>query len=507
MVVGIHHLSLPIWCKYVAVSSFAQPHTLMLARYARSARCATTVARPTLISARLQSNTPSRDAPPAESDHPFAKPALFVIDVAKRTLKFTFGGLAIVGVVALGAHEAYHQWIERVELAPRTDDEEVRKWEWDAETPRWSGDADKGGTDPGLGMRGRHLVRAAWASQTWAPAVGASPAAQASSSNGLTDLSTIVDARLYYGEKYLREALDIAEERESKQKLHPRTLPTLLTRHAAILEKMGQDSWAKAKSQYGRVWASRPSASIALKIGNLSSRLGQTDDALAWWARAIQLTQKDPTALADTTKPAVPTAAPSSASAQRILSSVLVSLSAFYATTRNLQEADAVETKALNVLRSMAQSESLSVSPSKSLHTSTLLQRSSVLSVHQAEVLYARGKSPKESIKWLSSAAESSESVVRALTGSNAPRIDDVSPIYTQTKTLQAPATELLRDARRTASEAWNLMGILKEQISSRKLDDTGERISDVILSRKWKVIMDNYTRLKRATQPESHTP
>ncbi|KAK0483619.1 hypothetical protein IW261DRAFT_1331784 [Armillaria novae-zelandiae] len=494
----------------------------MLARYARSA--ATTVVRPNLISARFQTNTPRREASPAESDHLFAKPALFVLDVARRTLKFTFGGLVIVGVVALGTHEAYHQWIEHVELAPKVDDDEARKWEWDAETPRWSGDADKGGTDPGLGIRGRHLVRAAWASQTWVPAVGISPVAQVSSSNGLTDLSKIVDARLYYGEKYLREALVIAEEKESKQRLHPSTLPTLLTRHAAILEKMGQDSWAKAKSQYGRVWASSPSASIALKIGDLSNRLGQTDDALAWWARAIQLTQNDPTVLVDTTKPAVPTVIPSSALAQRVLSSILVSLSAFYATTRNLQDAAEVENSAFNALRSMMPPESSSVSPSTSLHASTLLQRSSVLSVHQAEVLYARGKSPKESIKWLSSAAESSESVVRALTGSNPPRVDDVSSVYKQSKILLAPATELLRDARRTASEAWNLMGILKEQISSHdqqsalecyeralywagKLDDAGERIPDVILSRQWKVIMDNYTRLKRATQPESRTP
>ncbi|KAK0210747.1 hypothetical protein DFS33DRAFT_1251639 [Desarmillaria ectypa] len=495
----------------------------MLARYARSVRCATTVAQKTPISARFQSNAPRRDAPPAELEHLFAKPTLFVLDVAKRTLKFTFGGLVIVGVVALGAHETYHQWIEWVELAPRGNDEEVRKWEWDTETPGWSGDADKGGTDPGLGMRGRHLVRAAWASQTWAPAVGISPATQANPLNGLTDLSTIIDARLYYGDKYLREALDIAEEKESKQKLHPSTLPTLLTRHATILEKMGKDSWTKAKSQYGRVWASKPSAFVALKIGDLSNRLGQTDDALAWWARAIQLIQKDPTALIDTTKPSVPTVAPSSPSAQRILSSVLVSLSAFYATTRNFQEAEAIENSALNTLRSTARPESPAVSPSKSLHISTLLQRSSVLSVHQAEVLYARGKSPKESIKWLSSAAESSENVVRALTGPEAARIDDVSPIYKQTKALHAPATDLLRDARRTASEAWNLMGILKEQISGRdqqsalecydralhwagKLDDAGERVPDVILSREWKVIMDNYTRLKRATQPKSYT-
>ncbi|KAG7452523.1 uncharacterized protein BT62DRAFT_6701 [Guyanagaster necrorhizus] len=490
----------------------------MLARYARSARCTTTVARPTLISARLQSNTSRKDTPLVESEHLFAKPALFVLDVAKRTLKFTFGGLVIVGVVALGTHEAYHQWIERVELAPRADDEEVRKWEWDVETLRWSGHA--GGTDPGLGMRGRHLVRAAWASQTWAPAVGITPPTKANPSNGLTDLSAIVDARLYYGEKYLREALAIAEEKESEQKLHPSTLPTLLTRHAIVLEKMGRDSWAKAKSQYGRVWASEPSASVALKIGDLSNRMGQKDDALAWWARAIQLTQKDPV---DATKPAVPTVALSSPSAQRILSSVLVSLSAFYATTHNFQEAEEIEYNALNTLRSMSQPESPSVSPSKALHTSTLLQRSAVLSVHRAEVLYARGKSPKESIKWLSSAAESSESVVHALTGPKAAGIDQVSPIYKHTKTLQAPAIDLLRDARRTASEAWNLMGILKEQVSGHdqqsvlecydralhwagKLDDFGERIPDVILSREWKVIMDNYTRLKRAIQPESHT-
>ncbi len=99
----------------------------MLARYAHSARCATTVARSTLISARFQSNTPRRDVPLAESEHLFARPALFVLDVAKRTLKFTFGGLVIVGVVALGTHEAYHQWIERVELAPRADDEDGQK--------------------------------------------------------------------------------------------------------------------------------------------------------------------------------------------------------------------------------------------------------------------------------------------------------------------------------------------------------------------------------------------
>ena len=146
----------------------------------------------------------------------------------------------------------------------------------------------------------------------------------------------VVEARLEFAHDYLAIALALAESKASDGKLHPQTITRLLSRHAGILERMGsQASWFESRSQLERVWAGLPgqgmeAARTALKLGDLNHRLGDAEDALAWWARALQLTQtrekQDVSNLLSIVPDSVPEASPS---AQRTMISALVSLSAF----------------------------------------------------------------------------------------------------------------------------------------------------------------------------------
>jgi len=91
---------------------------------------------------------------------------------------------------------------------------------------------------------------------------------------------------------------------------------------------------------------------------------------------------------------------------------------------------------------------------------------------------------------------------------------------------MSKPAKSLLRDARRTAAEAWNLIGILKE--GSKKPDMEGaldcyeralgwagvtkERAGGVgeagegILEAEWKVLWGNYIRAREAVRKQSES-
>ncbi|EEB88198.1 hypothetical protein MPER_14101, partial [Moniliophthora perniciosa FA553] len=90
----------------------------------------------------------------------------FVFNVAKRFIKYSFVGLAIVGSTSAAVYEATHQWVENVELKRPQEGSQVHAWEWDLDSEKWGGD-DKGGTDSGLGLHGRHMVRAAWMALNW----------------------------------------------------------------------------------------------------------------------------------------------------------------------------------------------------------------------------------------------------------------------------------------------------------------------------------------------------
>ncbi|KIK57841.1 hypothetical protein GYMLUDRAFT_46060 [Collybiopsis luxurians FD-317 M1] len=483
-------------------------------------------------SPRLHSSRSPRpeDLPPAQThsvQEGFAQGPVFVFNVAKRFIRYSAIGLVALGLTSAVAFEGTHFWVENVEFALPKDDAESRKWEWNLERENWSGDVESGGTDPALGFQGRHLVRAAWMAQKWgvdqSTAVLSSDAVSQSDGGLLGPRGLIIiDPRLVKAEVFLRDAIAIAEGKGIERKLRPWTMSQLLSLHASILERMGAESMKTAKAQYERAWSSQPfigpqSARIALKIGDLNRRLGHDTEALAWWNRAVHIAQPN------LEKTGVPSAMPSSPFSQRSLLFALSSLSAFYATTGDFTKAQSTAETSLDLIRSVRQPESIaSISPAHALHALTLLQRSSVLAVHLAEVLYAQKKPAILSTQWLTTAAESSQRVLRGLTGlplNNltadqvlAPPSTTVESSFINSPTLNKPATSLYRDARRTAAEAWNLTGILLEtQIKNPRaafaayenavrLAGSSKEVgtpADKTLKADWEVIWGNYIRLK----------
>ena len=447
-------------------------------------------------------------------------------------LLFKLSAIAVFAVgssVAL-AFEGTHQYVEHVQLAPESDPD-IRKWGWNSLTERWTGDPRRGGTDPALGIRGRHIVRAAWMASNWG--VGHNTAVVNSNANPTTGLpgpggSRVIDAALQKTDHFLRSAIRIAEEKAASGTLGPSTLNDLLLHHASVLERLGESSRGICKSEYERAWAISPDPHVAWKLGDLNSRSGQTDDALAWWTRAILLACDKKS---DGREPilAVPSTAPSSPQAQRTLASALVSVSAFYATSGQFKKAQQVEESALNLIRSIPPPASLATaSPAQALHALFLLHRSSLLSIHLAEVLHAQKQPSMTSIQWLTSAAESSERIAYALTGlpldgfqrrDSVPQSQDrpLLRTYLSSHSMNRVASNLLRDASRTAAEAWHLIGVLHEasdgQASGKALmcyeravEWAGKTVpqsdakvaGDGTLEAEWNALWKNYTRLRQ---------
>ncbi|PFH54362.1 hypothetical protein AMATHDRAFT_118062, partial [Amanita thiersii Skay4041] len=467
----------------------------------------------------------------------FAKHTLFVLDVGRRFIKFSVIGLFILGTTAATAYECLHQYVEHVELAPEAD-RDICRWEWHLANEHWTGDPLRGGTDPSLGFKGRHIVRAAWMAYNWG--VGYSTAVVNSGTTHKEGLPgpggiRVIDAALQRTEDFLRSAVTIAQNKGITGSGNPHTLTDLLICHASVLERLGQSFQSEAKSQYERAWSGLSAnglnaAHVALKLGNINSRLGDAEMALAWWSRAILLScgRQCQANENSTGVPALSDKAPSSPLAQRTLMSTFVSLSAFYATSGQLSNAQEVEESALNLIRSIQPPESLaSATPAQALHALYLLHRSSLLSIHLAEVLHARKQPGINSIQWLTAAAESSERVAYALTGQPLDGFHKrgsetqawkttLLATYSKSRTMKKVAEGLLRDASRTAAEAWNLMGVLHEARegpkSSKALqcyeravewagtassDSTAQEAASGTLEADWNVILSNYNRLK----------
>ncbi|KAI0093661.1 hypothetical protein BDY19DRAFT_881337 [Irpex rosettiformis] len=489
---------------------------------------------------------PVEPAPVLPIQEHFINNTAHTVDYFRRFLKYSAVGLLAVSVTTWTAFEGAHMWVERVELASEKD-EEVRKWEWDVEAEKWTG-GESGGTDPGLRYFGRHTVRSAWMSQHWGTgssgSVIGSNAYSGRGGSGAAGLN-VVEARLEYAQAFLAAALQAAEKMAGSGKLRPQTATEILARHANIMERMGtREGLFEARSEYEKVWANSPgkgieAARIALKLGDVNSRLGDREDALAWWSRAMHLVQLKSGPQPQNAAFTLPDTPPSEPLAQRTFISLLVSLSAFYATSGQLRQALAFEETSLDILRSIRQPESFeSTSPPQALHALYILHRSALLSIHHAEVLYALRKKTVTSMEYLARAAESSERVALALTGlpsihpdapeSKIPHPPSseaaLVPAYSKSVSMRRPAQSLLRDARRTAAEAWSLMGILTESSdapgSKQRAFDCYERAlgwagvaadraggigkpAEGTLEAEWKVLWNNYVRVRDAARLE----
>lgn len=488
--------------------------------------------RPSLVRGlprrRYQSQETRQSPQPAPfiQDH-FVGSAGIAINLFTRFVKLSLLSAFGLGLAGFTIFEGTHLWVESVELASDLDDE-TRRWEWDRDAERWSG-GEHGGTDPALGFRARHLLRGSWMAENWG--VGSTTFSDTGSIGNLN----VIEARLDFAQNYLDMSVKIAETKMTSAKLRPQTINELLLLHGAILERIGtKEALFDARSKYERVWAGlagkgTDAARIASKLGDLNFRLGDSNDALSWWTRSLGLSQSIQQTQGSAT-PTISQAAPSSPSAQRTLTSTLVSLSAYYSTSGDLKQARQLQETALALLRSIPSPPNITAtSPPQMLHSLYLLHRSSLISIHLAEVLYALRTPRQSSFDYLTRAAESSERVALALAGlpfippdakgsgvihtpaSDAP----ILPLFAKSHAMRKPATGLLRDARRTAAEAWNLMGILHEQDGDMQRAFTCyERAvgwagvtsdqstpGEGTLEADWKVMWANYSRSRDAIQ------
>lgn len=453
----------------------------------------------------------------------------------KRYTRWCFIAFSAVGFTLLSAAAAAHLWIERVELVPETDKGCV-EWEWDIEAERW-GQSETGGTDPSLGFMARFGLRSAWLEHHWtSPGTLKQPKTPSNRITPFDDATMPVERRLQTTRDFLDGVLDVALKKESVGSLRPQTVTDILIRRADISERMGTKAGLDdARHDLQRVWSRLPAegplaSRIALKLGDLNFRLRDSDNALAWWARCIQMTSSSgPSTQTTPPIPVIPSSPPSSPAYQRVLASALVSLSAFYATSGQLRQAQALEESALDLLRSIRLSSPTSAP--QTLHSLYILHRHSLISVHLAEVLHALKNPPAESIKWLSQAAQSSEKVAFALAGlptihpsapgSKVPHPPSphapLLPEYSKSLSMKKPAKSLIRDARRSAAEAWNLLGVLHEEKGDEKslqssLDcyeralgwagvaASGEgKSGEGILEVEWNALRGNYSRVRGA--------
>ena len=459
-------------------------------------------------------------------DH-FVTSAGVAIHFFTRFVKFSLLGALGLGFTGWTIFEGTHLWVESVELASNVDDE-TRRWEWHQDAERWTG-GERGGTDPGLGFRARHLLRGSWMAENWG--VGS---ATFSDHGSLTGLNAI-EARLDFAQNYLDMAIKIAETKITSAKLRPQTFHELLLRNGAILERIGtKGALFEARSKYERAWTGlqgqgTDAARIALKLGDLNFRLEDSNDALAWWTRSLSLSQgTQPTE--GSVVPIISPSAPSSPSAQRTLTSTLVSLSAYYSTSGQLKQARQLQEAALALLRSIPSPPNITnASPPHMLHSLYLLHRSSLISIHLAEVLFALRSPRQSSFDYLTRAAESSERVALALTGLSFNPPDakgsgivrtpapgaPILPLFAKSHAMRKPARGLLRDARRTAAEAWNLMGVLNEQggdmeraltcyeraVGWAGVASDHSMPGEGTLEVDWKVMWANYSRARDAMQ------
>ena len=453
----------------------------------------------------------------------------------RRYTKWCFIAFSAFGFTFLSAAAAAHLWIEWVELVPESDKSCI-EWEWDVEAERW-GQSENGGTDPSLGLTARFGLRSAWLEHHWtSPGTLKQLRTPSSRITTFEDSTTPVERRLQTTRDFLDGVLDIALPKESSGLLRPQTVTNILICRADVSERMGTKAGlADARDDLQRVWSRLPAegplaSRIALKLGDLNFRLRHSESALAWWARCIQMTSSSGLPTQTTPPiPAIPSSPPSSPASQRTLASALVSLSAFYATSGQLHQAQALEKSALDLLRSIHLSSP--TSPPQTLHSLYILHRYSLISVHLAEVLHALKTPPAESIKWLSQAAQSSEQVALTLAGLPTihPKAPDskvpyppsphapLLPEYSKSLSMKKPAKSLIRDARRSAAEAWNLLGVLHEEKGDNKSLQTSldcyERAlgwagvaaggdgksGEGILEVEWKALRGNYSRVREA--------
>lgn len=246
----------------------------------------------------------------------YAAPAMYTLSYLSRAIKYLLYGLFGLGAISLSAFEGLHVYIENVSLAEaaRISSDE---YGWEEETPSWTG-GPRGGTDPKLGYRARHALRAAWICQE-VGAGGGGSIGRGGTPGGLHPTMGRAIAgrvnRVDRGYELAEEYIDLAI-REAKRKNYkfPPNLPhqrpppdqlglnptaevpadatavDLLLLKAGVLERISTEtSLSQAREIYEQVLFTPGSTArrmrLANKIGDLESRTG--GDGAAWWTWSL----------------------------------------------------------------------------------------------------------------------------------------------------------------------------------------------------------------------------
>ncbi|EUC66482.1 hypothetical protein RSOL_476410, partial [Rhizoctonia solani AG-3 Rhs1AP] len=397
----------------------------------------------------------------------YARPTAFAFSIFHRITKYALGGLVLVFGSTVFGLEAAHQWVEHVELKPELNGD---AFGWESEREHWSGGA-QGGTDPRLGWWARRAVRSAWIPLNWESTnfEGIIGAGQGED-GGLN----IFEKKYAAAEGFLRGAVEAAQKRIPESNDH--AILELLSLHAGVVERMGgRANLEAARAEWEDILGLLPprsndAAKVSKRLGDLNARLGNLQLALELWNQSLEAAGF------------VSEKIPINPYSQRLIISTLLSISGNYALQRQLQLAKQTEQMALSLLEPLPPPSLSRITKDmapEQLHNLFTSHRSALFMIHMAEVLWAQ--SPRKhlatSLDYLSKAAERSEQTALLLTGT--PRIHPDVPlssvphppvpntsllnVFGSSKTLKRPARSLLRDARRSAAEAWNLRGLLLE--------------------------------------------
>ncbi|ETS60064.1 hypothetical protein PaG_06058 [Moesziomyces aphidis] len=258
---------------------------------------------------------------------PFAQ-FVYTLSRIARIITFSAVGVATIGLVSF---EAAHQYVEHIAMpaeaasAPSNDE---YGWNELALEESWSGSPAHRGTDPRLGIKGRHAVRSAWMCVNWgggiAPGVLFGGGAAGNAGLGRTAITSMASAKqlrvddgMLLAMQYLNVAVKIAASKGIKLpetdairaglvqpgqtlgNVDPLAL-ALEAKLAAVKERQGsKGAMESAIGNYEKLYdiasladhgdRSSRLVRLATKLGDLHSALGRNDDAQQWLQRAIAI--------------------------------------------------------------------------------------------------------------------------------------------------------------------------------------------------------------------------
>ena len=482
---------------------------------------------PTLAAISRRDNIPT-PGPSGSGSRGNANPvAQELVTITARVAKW----IILIGLgtatTAIAAFEGLHLYIENSPLAipSRGDDE----YGWEDEVQGWTG-GPNGGTDPRLGSLARHALRAAWICQTW----GGGNQSGIISRQGLfePDYASVrgmigADPEVVFADRgyelateFVGVAMDAARRKgmvfppelsvvrppgppldrstTGATQGDPTVIDLLLLR-AGLMERIGtKESLYEAKDIYERVVCAMQSnlspnqeakvMRLSNKVGQLCTRLGDDDEALAWWdwgLGRVGLNIPSGTASApveqaksssswswfskptksEKSEPATHQAVPSTLSPAvlRAAISLIVSSETYLAQHSQVAAAHQLETTGLSLLpapRPVA--KPTAATAGLSLHETWLQQRSSLLTLHLAATTYAEGK---PALNLANTALTRSDAVIEDITPH--------PPAYS--KALFGPAELIRRDAFLTSAEASYTRGLLLERSGEAPLEVIAE--------------------------------